>query len=349
SVQQSAGSSARNERPPRPPGEKVSKDGTEYIDYQTLELGVNAAKGFTTRYWDACKPHCSWPRNIADINPFAICRNCDRNGREMPALYEHPDSDPNSWGGMYLGTPNACDDKSNPAQKALWQRSPAYNNWVANNPAYPSNSSAYMCNDMIPHIVNDTLAYAFAATQNDGVQRCGKCYQIQFDGGEWKNESDGLAARPNNRALKGKTLIVMSNNTGGLDDTTQFDIMIPGGGVGQHDAFSEQIGVSKGELGIGFGGLLGECVDVDLPKLGIDYYKASMEWFQNCVREKCIRLFSNKQKQFLDGCLFQVDWLMAAMNPTMIYREVECPKYLADKYRSNIHTEKPQYFDTWQK
>jgi len=342
SVQQPSSSGSRSERPPRPPGEKVSKDGTEYIDYPTLELGVNAKKGFTTRYWDACKPHCSQPEKVDDTNPWAICRNCDKNGNEMPALYLHPDAGP-YWPGQYLNTPSAC----NTHDIDLWLRSTAYTTWRTNNPNYPANGAAYTCYDMVPHIVNDTLAYAFAATQNDGVQRCGKCYQLQFDGGEHKNETEGLNSRPNHRMLKGKTLIVMSNNVGGLESSDQFDIMIPGGGVGDFDALSEQIGVPTNQMGETFGGLLSECVNTDLPKTGVDYYKAPMEWFMECVRNKCNKIFSGKPKQFLEGCMFQVDWLMAAMNPTMVYKEVECPQYLADKYRSNIHSKKPIYPDLW--
>jgi len=339
--QQPQSSSSREVRPPRE-GAKTNKNGEEYIDYPTLELGVNAKKGFTTRYWDSCKPHCSQPEKIENTNPWAVCRNCDINGNEMPALYLHPDAGP-YWPGQYLNTPSAC----NTHDIDLWLRSPAYQTWRNDNPNYPANGAAYTCYDMIPHIINDTLAYAFAATQNDGVQRCGKCYQLQFDGGEHKNETEGLMARPNHKALKGKTLIVMSNNVGGLESSDQFDIMIPGGGTGDFNALSEQIGVPANQMGEIFGGLLSECVNTDLPATGVDYYKASMEWFQECVRAKCNKIFSGKPKQFLEGCLFQVDWLMAAMNPTMIYKEVECPKYLADKYKSNIHTKKPNYPDLW--
>jgi hypothetical protein len=246
----------------------------------------------------------------------------------MPALFMHPDSGQYFY--QYLGTSNACEN--NVAHSALWERSSTYREWKAANPAYP-NSSAYACWDMTPHVINDTLAYAFAATAPDGVNRCGKCYMLQFDGDDYKNQGRG---RDSHKALKGKTLVVLSNNIGGVEND-QFDIAIPGGGLGDFDAFSGQIGVAKEDLGEETGGLLSTCM---FPK---DYYKTPMEYFQNCVKEKCRNIFGNKAKELLDGCLFMVDWMMVADNPTLIYKEVECPQYLIDKYTSGIHKEKPTY------
>ena len=301
-----------------------------YLDYPELEEGASGVKkGWASRYWDGCKPHCSWPDNVETSQPWAICRNCDRDNKEMPAYFLHPDAS-TYWPGQYLGTPNA--GENNLSHEALWERSSVYSDWKITNPAY-SGSPAYTCWDMIPHKINDTLAYAFAATPLDGVNRCGKCYQLQFDGDDQKNPGRG---RDTHQALIGKTLIVLSNNTGGLEPD-QFDIMIPGGGVGAcQDAFTKQIGISKENLGPDYGGLLSVCMSK------VDYYKTSKEILQNCVIEECHKVFgSSKSKELLDGCLFMADWYMAADNPTFVYKEVECPQYLVDKYRSTIQTEKP--------
>ncbi len=279
------------------------------------EDGIIVKKGWASRYWDGCKPHCSRTEHVENTTPWAICRNCDKDNNEMPAYYLHPDAG-DVWKGMYLGTPSGCD----PHDMDMWAKAPAYNN-----------SAAYTCWDMVPRVINDTLAYAFAATSAE-ESHCGKCFQLQFDGGDYFNPG---RSRETHRALRGKTLVVLSSNVGGDVAKGQFDIMIPAGGLGAFNGFSSQIGVAEDDLGARMGGLLTTCIE------GVDYFKTNMEVLQNCVREKCNKVFGNKAKDLLDGCLFVADWYMAADNPTHVYKEVECPQYLVNKYRSTIHTEKP--------
>ncbi|MDR1812557.1 MAG: hypothetical protein LBQ87_07005 [Candidatus Fibromonas sp.] len=284
-----------------------------------IEEGAKDVKtGWASRYWDGCKPHCSRPEHVEDTAPWAICRNCDKNNNEMPTYYKHlgPDSG-KYWPGEYLGTPSGCD----PHDMNIWKESPDYNG-----------SAAYTCWDMAPRIINDTLAYAFAATSME-ESYCGKCFQLQFDGGDHYNPDK---ARDTHRENKEKTLVVMSSNVGGDVGIGQFDIMIPGGGLGAFTTgFPTQINVVEDALGKTMGGLLSTCIS------SVDYYKTSMEVLQECVREKCRNVFGSKAKELLDGCMFIADWYMAADNPTHVYKEVECPKYLVDKYRSTINTEKP--------
>jgi len=310
-------SSSKEEQAPssssRGPRSSSSKG---YLNYPDLEEGAPGVKvGWATRYWDGCKPHCSRPEHVEDTQPWAICRNCDKNNNEMPAYYLHPEAS-DYWPGMYLGTPSGCD----PHDMDMWAKAPAYNG-----------SAAYTCWDMVPHVINDTLAYAFAATSME-ESHCGKCFQLQFDGGDYFNPG---RSRDTHRALKGKTLVVMSSNVGGDVAKGQFDIMIPAGGLGAFNGFSSQIGVAEDDLGKRMGGLLSTCIS------SVDYFKTSMEELQECVRKKCHSVFDSKAKDLLNGCLFIADWYMAADNPTHVYKEIECPQYLVDKYRSKIHTEKP--------
>jgi hypothetical protein len=308
------------------------KDGYVYEDYPTLELGApNVKKGWASRYWDGCKPHCSRAEHVKDTQPWAICKNCDKNNNEMPAYYLHPEAS-DWWPGEWLGTPSGCDAHD----MNLWQSSQTYRDWVSANPAYPPNSPAYTCWDQAPYIVNDTLAYAFAATSME-ESHCGKCFVLQFDGG---NYFDG--SRDSHRAIKGKNLVVLSSNVGGDVAAGQFDIMIPGGGLGAFTTgFPTQLNVPADDFGKTMGGLLSTCIS------SVDYYKTPMEVIQNCVRERCRNVFGTKAKELLDGCLFIADWYMAADNPTHVYKEVECPQYLIDKYISKIHTEKPPPLGNW--
>lgn len=266
--------------------------------YETLTT-ANAQSGWGSRYWDGCKPHCAWRENVdTTANPFSICKNCNFDNEEIAAFTLSPNVNPN-WTG-YEGTKNSCDG-----------------------------GVAYACFDMAPIALNDTLAYAFVATSKANAS-CGQCFQVQFDGGAkyGVKEAHGL--------LKGKTLIVMASNTGSDVEAGQFDIMIPGGGVGIYNSFSNQLGVSSATLGEQYGGLLTMC------QKEINNYDAPAAEFQTCVTNKCNAIFGSDAKfsDLLRGCLWFADWFEAADNPTYLYRAVECPAYLQNKYPSTINTDK---------
>jgi len=177
--------------------------------------------------------------------------------------------------------------------------------------------SSYTCFDFIPHKVDDNLAYAFAAAPTD---MCGKCFELQFDGG-----LKDYPPKENHKALEGKKLIVIASNTGSDVSQGQFDILIPGGGLGKYDAFSGQIGVSKEQLGDNSGGLLSAC------ERETNY--AGGNKYRDCLKSKC-NIFTNATLK--EGCLFYAEWFEAAGNPTMHYKEVDCPQYLIDKYKASI-------------
>lgn len=128
---------------------------------------------------------------------------------------------------------------------------------------------------------------------------------------------DGTNAR--SRALKGKTLIVMSSNIGYDVAGGQFDIMIPGGGVGAFNGCSV-MGLSC--AGKQYGGLLGTCEDAGGGDAKI----------KSCLVESCNREYANNP-QAKEGCLFMATWMNAAStNPRHTYVEVECPAELAAKW-----------------
>jgi len=344
--------SSSSSRPARSSSAKTDGSGNTYVDYPTLEVGApGVKKGKTTRYWDGCKPDCAYYGSKSFENkpkPWFFAKACDINGRnEMPLIYLHPSSD--QWGTYYNRVPNAM---RNGEGDTDWVKSQTYKDWVNTHPDFPKGSFTYTCFDMIPFTINDTLAYAFAATDPETLP-CGKCAALQFDG-EWPYDldKDGESkSRVTHRALKGKTLIVMASNTGTVDKN-HFDIMFPGGGLGANDCFSEQIGLPKGskppELGFPDGGLLSECsYNVGTyAEYGKPSDRFTLEEWQKCLADRCHRAFDGLTKKgernyMLEGCLWSSEWFYAADNPNVDWKEVPCPQYLIDVYKSTVTPELP--------
>ena len=228
------------------------------------------ASGFTTRYWDCCKPSCSWPNNSGG-HPAKHCdskmnRLSDNNAKSM------------------------CDGG-------------------------PSTT----CLDQIPMVVNDKLAYAFAASPGNGPKVCGKCFELTFTG-KGKYET-----RLNHKKLAGKKLIVMSSNIGYDVAGGQFDVMIPGGGVGLYNGCA---GILGKNLGKQYGGLLSDCEE-EVGYSGNDetIYKKR----KDCLTKKCNSALKGKS-QALQGCLFLANWMEAAGCPSVEYKQVDCPQQLKSKY-----------------
>lgn len=172
--------------------------------------------------------------------------------------------------------------------------------------------TAGTCLSQIPQIISDEVAYAFAATPG-GENDCGRCFMLTFTG----EGKDGTNAR--SRALKGKKLIVISSNIGYDVAGGQFDIMIPGGGVGKFNGCGVMGLSCAGEQ---YGGLLATC-----EKAGGGDAK-----IKSCLVESCNREYASNP-QAKEGCLFMATWMNAAStNPKHSYVEVECPAELAARW-----------------
>lgn len=178
---------------------------------------------------------------------------------------------------------------------------------------------AMACLSQIPWKVSDTVGYAFAASPGSGANVCKKCFELAFTGeGNWETTL-------NHKKLKGKKLIVISSNIGYDVEGGQFDIMIPGGGVGMFNGCDGLFGA--GNMGRAYGGLLSDCEE------DIGYEGSEEEIYEkrkSCLTQKCKTAF--KIKEAIDGCLFLADFMEAAGNPSVDYKEVDCPKELLDKY-----------------
>ena len=230
--------------------------------------GGASGSGWATRYWDCCKPHCSWPEHAGGN----YSKQCTNKGK----------SENTNW-----GDGSVC-----------------------------SGGSQMTCTSQIPFTIDGCteMAFAFAAVPAANGGSCGKCFQLTFTG-----EGHYSSTNANTKKLKGKKLIIMATNIGGDVQQGQFDIMIPGGGVGMFNGCSS---MGWGNQGAQYGGLLSEC------ETETNY---SAGRYKSCLTEKCNKAFSNDE-QAKKGCLFLADWMGAAGNPEHNYVEVECPQVLKDKY-----------------
>lgn len=232
-----------------------------------VKSGGKSGSGWATRYWDCCKPHCSWPEH-AHGN---YSKQCTNKGQ----------SENTNWGDGSI-----C-----------------------------SGGPQMTCTSQIPFTIDGCteMGFAFAAVPASDGGSCGKCYQLTFTG-KGKYSTDA-----NHRAIKDKKLIIMTTNIGGDVQQGQFDIMIPGGGVGMFNGCSS---MGWGPQGEQYGGLLSDCEKAK-------NYNASATL--SCLKSKCAEVFSSDAKA-KQGCLFLAEFMHGAGNPMHDYVEVECPQVLKDKY-----------------
>lgn len=185
----------------------------------------------------------------------------------------------------------------------------------------PGNS--FVCYDNAPWDVSPTLSYGYVATHGGNNDFCGRCYQIQF-----KGTSHNAGDDPGSAALSGKTMIVQVTNVGfDVSGDGQFDLMIPGGGLGQRTTgCPAQWGVQEGELGANQGGFLATCKSMH----GGNGNHAALK---SCVTDYCNSVFGSNPAydQLMDACEWFVNWFEVADNPAFLYQEVACPDDLVNR------------------
>jgi hypothetical protein len=174
-----------------------------------------------------------------------------------------------------------------------------------------SGGTAYACHALSPWAVNEQLAYGYVAVGN---AECGRCYEIEFTGSGHFNQSDAGSV-----AILGKHMFVQTVQAG-ASEAGQFDLLIPGGGVGLFNACSAQLGVNASELGAQYGGLAANCSN----------QSSDLATRKSCVRAACADVFGDFP-ELRAGCDWYVDWLSLADNPNLVYREVDCPAELIDR------------------
>ncbi|TEY65574.1 hypothetical protein BOTCAL_0138g00160 [Botryotinia calthae] len=145
--------------------------------------------------------------------------------------------------------------------------------------------NSYMCSDQSPWAVSDDLAYGYAAVNIAGGSEaswCCACYELTFT----------------STALAGKKMIVQATNTGGDLGSNQFDLAIPGGGVGIFNGCTKEFGVPSSGWGAQYGGVAAV---------------SSCAAFPEALKP---------------GCSFRFGWFEGADNPTVNFKQVNCPAEL---------------------
>ncbi|TGO33806.1 hypothetical protein BHYA_0226g00130 [Botrytis hyacinthi] len=145
--------------------------------------------------------------------------------------------------------------------------------------------NSYMCSDQSPWAVSDDLAYGYAAVNIAGGSEaswCCACYELTFT----------------SSALAGKKMIVQATNTGGDLGSNQFDLAIPGGGVGIFNGCTTEFGAPSSGWGAQYGGV------------------------------SAVSSCSTFPAALQPGCNFRFNWFESADNPTVDFKQVECPAAL---------------------
>ncbi|KAF8863220.1 hypothetical protein BDZ45DRAFT_572426, partial [Acephala macrosclerotiorum] len=165
---------------------------------------------------------------------------------------------------------------------------------ISNNPLTDYNAvsgcsggDAYMCSNESPWAVSDDLAYGYAAVNIAGGSEdswCCACYELTFTSG----------------AVAGKKMVVQATNTGGDLGSNQFDISMPGGGVGIFNGCTAEWGAPSSGWGAQYGGISSRS--------DCDAFPAALQ----------------------AGCYWRFDWFEGCDNPTVEFTQVACPAAITE-------------------
>lgn len=176
----------------------------------------------------------------------------------------------------------------------------------------------HMCHSMAPWKVTDSLSYGYAAVPGQ-ADICGRCYELEFTGVSYNGGDD-----PGSQAMQGKRMIVQATNIGYDVAGGQFDLLVPGGGVGAFNACTDQWGISTDQLGKQYGGMLAACKE----QLG---WNATHSEYKSCLAQSCEVFTDRGLGELYDGCMWYVDFFEASDNPSLKYREVSCPSAITER------------------
>lgn len=126
---------------------------------------------------------------------------------------------------------------------------------------------AYQCSNESPWAVSDDLAYGYAAVNIAGGSEsswCCACYELTFTSGP----------------VAGKKMVVQATNTGGDLSGNQFDISMPGGGVGIFNGCTQEWGAPSSGWGAQYGGISAASSCAGFPAALQAGCQWRFDWFQ---------------------------------------------------------------------
>jgi hypothetical protein len=144
--------------------------------------------------------------------------------------------------------------------------------------------SAFMCANQSPHAINASYAVGFSAASVVGwseAQACCACVELMFTSG----------------SASGKKMAVQITNSGSDLGSNQFDLAIPGGGVGIFNGCQKQYNAPTDGWGERYGGV--------------------------SSKDQCKKLPSQLQA----GCEFRFDFL-GSDDSQVTFTEITCPSQL---------------------
>ncbi|KAG5869047.1 hypothetical protein JTB14_031678 [Gonioctena quinquepunctata] len=170
------------------------------------------------------------------------------------------------------------------------------------------NGTAYMCTNQQPFVVNSTLAYGFAAasfTGNVDFQLCCGCVLLSFQG-----------------QLAHKKMVVQVTNAGSDLLLNQFDLAMPGGGVGLRSSCTKQWNVPADGWGERYGGVTSEAGCDELPEQLRSGFQVFIDHTQTPVVTRALQAkkAATAQKQLH---LRKVDNAKAAMDKIKMIQAIE--------------------------
>ena len=193
--------------------------------------------------------------------------------------------------------------------------------------------AAYTCYNQAPWVddADPMLAYGFVAS-SPRFSGCNRCLELDFGASVGNYEVSDTGSK--RLAAAGKRMIVQATNIGADVAEAQFDLMIPGGGVGLFQmGCHAQWGLDRRpevDIGVQYGGMLSRCQGCEEPGTGcVPDRTRSHDEIRACVRGMCDATFSLPELvELKDACHWFVDWFEIADNPTLRFREVGCPQQI---------------------
>jgi len=155
-----------------------------------------------------------------------------------------------------------------------------------------NSSGAFECYNFAPwYDSSANLSYGFVAFNGAS---CGTCFELQFT----------------SSSINGKQMVVQVVNVGNIS-ANQFDMLIPGGGVGVNNACQyEWPGLNIGSTNGGF--------------------LTAANGNGASAQTACHNAFGSLTNgaKLIAGCDWFAGWFASANNPSVIYKQVTCPSQL---------------------